>query len=423
MIKKLVLLLLLSGCVETSADRSTGQGVLRSNSVMTQEFLDLVFMTETGNAVPELLKYNKEIRVSLGPSLSQYRQDLEKILQTIRRGSGVDIRLANGGAQIHIQQIPARVMNRNFPTAACVVASGVGSWAAFQRGESRRWSSQRQLGKSTIFIPDDAPPYIVRACLNEEIGQALGPVNDLYYVADTIFNDDNVHSRLTDFDLLMLRVLYDARLPAGIGRAAAGPIVERILQDINPDGRRAGSPHIPNPQWQQHIVTAITGSNSRSTRATAAQQAVTAARRSGDHRLAYSLLIYGRLKLGGAPHLAGPAFEESYDLLMDQLGPNNLRTALAAMHVAAMALATKQYQKTLDITTVALATARRHEDAVLVAGIQSIRALAFGALGLDDDAARARLDSLAQARYAFGADAERIALAQEQIAGLIPARQ
>ncbi len=424
MLKKIALLIFISGCTIPSVGVGpTGVAVSRANSALAKEFLDLTYRTETGGTVQGLLKYNGVVRVFLSPALSEYRHDLESVVQNIRRGANIDIEIGNNSAQIHIQQIPAAVMDRTFPNAACVVASGVNSWAAFRRGESRSWASQNILQKAAIFIPDDAPPYIVRACLNEEVGQALGPVNDLYYVADSIFNDDNVHTRLTGFDLLMLRVLYDKRLKTGMSNAQAAPIVSAILNEINPTGNRSGPVLFANPQWKRQIETAITGGNPRGARVAAADQAVQIARGLGDHRLVHSLLVYGRLNLRGAPHLAAPAFQEAYTLSLAQLGPDNLRTALTAMHIAAVALATRRYADVIQLTTPALAVARDHQDAVLVAGIQGIRALAFAALGRDAESERARLDSLAQARYAFGNDAERIATAQAQIAGLVPAEQ
>ncbi len=426
MIKKLALLIFLGGCVAPIGGSGPDSiAVSRSNSALTSEFIALTFQTETGRNVRGLLKYETPVRVSLSPALSAYRPDLEQVLQNIQRSAGIDIDIAigNGSSQIHVQQIPAAVMDRTFPTSACVVASGVTTWAAFRRGQSQGWASQQSLQKAAIFIPDDAPPYIVRACLNEEIGQALGPVNDLYYVADSIFNDDNVHNRLTGFDLLMLRVLYDDRLQLGMGKARTTAIAATILNEINPAGNRPGPELRPNPEWKRLIETAMIGGNPRGTRVTAAQQAIQIARGLGDHRLIHSLLVYGRLNLRGAPELAAPAFQEAYTLSLTLLGPDNLRTAQTAMHIAAIALSAQRYEDVIQLTTPALTVARRHQDSVLMAGIQGIRALAFAALGREAESARARLDSLAQARYAFGEDAERIATAQAQIAGLVPAQQ
>ncbi len=144
------------------------------------------------------------------------------------------------------------------------------------------------------------------------------------------------------------------------------------------------------------------------------------ARRLGDHRLGHSLLIYGRLTLQSNPAAAAPAFQEAYSLSQAQLGPHNLRTALTGMHMGAVAMAAGRFDEVITLTTPALATARRFNDPVMSAGIQGLRALAFTKLGQNGKAEAARLDSLAQARYAFGNNAAQIAAAQAQIEGLLP---
>ena len=400
-----------------------GQGVARANSVIAEEFLALVFETEGGVRIPRLLKYEGPVRVMMGPALAAYQGDLEQVIRQIRRRAGVDIAVTTGAAQIRIQQVPAAALRRVYPTAACVVVPGVASFAQFQRGQYPRWSRQSRLERATVFIPDNAPPYIVRACLNEEIAQALGPVNDLYRVSDTVFNDDNVFNSLTEYDLLILKLLYSPELQQGMGQAAVRTRLPALLAQLNPAGTQNGTASQGDRRWQRLIETAMNSRNARPARLTAATQAVERARRLGDSRLIHSLLIYGRLTLRNRADLAAPAFQEAYTLAQRQLGPDNLRTALAAMHVAAVAMNAGRYQDVLTLTTPALATARRYKDPVMIAGIQGMRALALARLGQNRAAQAARLDSLAQARYAFGENAQQIAVAQAEIEGLMPDNQ
>ena len=48
-----------------------------------------------------------------------------------------------------------------------------------------------------VFLPGDVSPQEIRDCLHEELAQALGPVNDLYRLTDSVFNDDNFNTVLT----------------------------------------------------------------------------------------------------------------------------------------------------------------------------------------------------------------------------------
>ncbi len=75
-----------------------------------------------------------------------------------------------------------------------------------------------------IFLPGDVSPQETRDCLHEEMAQALGPLNDLYRLGDSVFNDDNFHTVLTGFDMLVLRTYYAPDLRSGMtARAGRGP--------------------------------------------------------------------------------------------------------------------------------------------------------------------------------------------------------
>ncbi|MCF6272059.1 MAG: DUF2927 domain-containing protein [Rhodobacteraceae bacterium] len=416
--------ILLAGCVgETgSVAPPAGGGVMRSNAVIAEEFLALVFETEGGVRIPRLLKYEAPVRVALDPALAAYREDLNQVLTQIRR-AGVDIALTTGTAQIRIEQVPAAVLKRYYPSAACVVVPGVSGFANFQRGRFPRWSRQMRLTRAAIFIPDDAPPYIVRACLNEEIAQALGPVNDLYSVSDTVFNDDNVFNTLTGYDLLILRLLYSPDLANGMGKANVRTRLPALLARFNPVGEAAvqgAQARRENLRWKEQIESAQNRTRPRAARISAATRAIEMARSYGDHRLVHALQTYGRLVMRARPDLAAPAFAEAYALAQRLLGPQNLRTALAAMHMAAIAVEAGRFNEVLTLTTPALATAQRYRDPIMQAGLQSLRALAFTRLGQNAAAEKARLDSLAQARYAYGNNMAQIAKAEAQIQGLLP---
>ncbi len=73
-------------------------------------------------------------------------------------------------------------------------------------------------------------------CIEEELAQVMGLVNDDDRVRPSVFNDDEEFALLTTHDELLLRVLYDSRLRAGMTGAEAMPIVARIIEDLRPDG-------------------------------------------------------------------------------------------------------------------------------------------------------------------------------------------
>ena len=62
-----------------------------------------------------------------------------------------------------------------------------------------------------LKLADDKFPH-------EELAQALGPLNDLYRLSDSVFNDDNFQSVLTSFDMDILRMTYSPSLSSGMSR-------------------------------------------------------------------------------------------------------------------------------------------------------------------------------------------------------------
>jgi hypothetical protein len=398
------------------------KGVARSNADLAEDFLDLTFELENGETLPHLLRYERPVRVLLrSPELAPYRPDLTALLARIRAEAGIDIAETDdpAAAQIFIEAVPAAQIAKVFPSAACFIVPGESDWKGFRQRQSDarvRWPDQATLGEAAIFLPLDTTPQDVRDCLHEEITQALGPADDLYRLPDSIWNDDNFHGMATPFDMTILRTLYQPEFRSGMRRAEAAKALPKVLDRVNPKGR--GLPRTARaPEsraWAKAIEAALDRGAPRQRRLDAATLAaqIAAEMRPVDHRLGVSLLTLGRLTLRNDPEAAAKSFTDAYSLFRKEFGDEDVRTAQAGVHLAALALGPGQYD-------IALALADRHEEAairgqnaILLAGLLSIKAEALAAEGRAEAAQAARLDSLRWARYGFG-DADG-ALAREQ---------
>ncbi len=83
-----------------------------------------------------------------------------------------------------------------------------------------------------VSIGSETGGLLRRACLHEEIVQALGLANDHPDVRPSIFNDDGEFALLTEHDENLLRILYDPRLEPGMTAEEAMPIVRQIVAGI-----------------------------------------------------------------------------------------------------------------------------------------------------------------------------------------------
>ncbi|MEM8788842.1 MAG: DUF2927 domain-containing protein [Pseudomonadota bacterium] len=388
------------------------RGVARSNQTLARDFLDLTFALERGERLRGLLRHEGPVRVYIrSQALRPYAQDVENLLARFRAEAGIDIASTDNpaAAQIHIDGVPIRELQRVDPGAACFILPGQTSWVEFRSRSNRgrlRWSQQSTLGTIGIFIPSDTFPQDIRDCLHEELAQALGPANDLYRLPDSVFNDDNFHSIVTPFDMLMLRALYDPSLRSGMPREVAAGRIGEILARINPGGEDIGTlPRAPSSsEWKTQIEQALTRRNSGPRRLAAANRAVGIAQRMqpSDHRLGVALITRGRLNRERDPVGAAQDFITAYAHFRRTLGPQDVRTAQAALHTAIVALETRDAAGALALANEALPVAEQAENAVLLSSLLLVRARALETLGERRAAQAAQVDHLRWARYAFG---------------------
>ncbi|WP_068296589.1 DUF2927 domain-containing protein [Pararhodobacter sp. CCB-MM2] len=398
----------------------------RSNTEMVNDFLELGFMMESGRAIDAFSRFQGPVKiVTRGPVPASAMPDLDRLISRLRGEAGIDVsrvpEVAEGENVIAVEFLPRRQMQAVVPAAACFVVPNVSTWQEFvsnRRSPAIDWTQVVQRRRAAVFIPDDTTPQEIRDCLHEEIGQALGPLNDLFRLSDSIFNDDNFQTTLTGFDMLLLRVWYAPELNPGMSREEVAARLPTLFNRLNPGGRgRGGVVAGPTPRaWQLAIEQALGSDGGVSQRREGAETALEMARAQGwtDQRLALSLMLSARL----APRDRG---ESALDQLLAaaeiyrRTPGGEIHAAHIDMHLAVQALATGQTQFALTLTEQALPYAERTENAAFQASLGFIRAEALGQLGNVAEADRLRLDSMAAARYGFGSEAAAQAR-QEEIA-------
>ncbi|ANB34033.1 ATP-dependent transcriptional regulator [Rhodovulum sulfidophilum] len=404
----------------------------RSNATIARDFLDLAFRMESGRPLPYMTRFEEPITLRVaGPVPPAAEPDLAALLARLRREAGIDIRrvAADAGAKVTIEFLPRAKLQRLVPQAACFVVPRISSWNEYRRGrrsDEVDWTTLARRERVAIFIPGDVSPQEVRDCLHEELAQAIGPLNDLYRLPDSVFNDDNFHTVLTGFDMLILRAYYAPELGNGTTRQEAERVLPGLLARLNPRGGRIGvsGPLPPTPRaWIDAIETALGPRTSSSRRVTAARTAIEIARNQGwrDTRLAFSLFAFGRLSLNrNASEASLAAFLEAGKIYAAN-PVTRVQSAHVAMHIAAFALSGDRPQRAIALIDGHLADARSGENAALLASMLLMKAEALDMLGRDAEAGATRRDALGWARYGLGSEDE-IRARIAEIAWLNPAR-
>ena len=399
----------------------------RPNSELLRDFLDLSFRMESGRPIATLTRFEGPISVRVtGPANATLVTDLRALLARMQNEAGIDIFLTGAPeAAITIQAIPRAELTRAVPRAACFVVPRVSSWEEFKqvrRTPQVDWTTLERRDRATVFVPADVAPQEIRDCLHEELAQAIGPLNDLYRLPDSIFNDDNMHAVLTSFDMLMLKAYYSPELRNGMTRGEVAARLPAILARLNPAGERSdGRPvNDTSRDWIDAMETALSSGTPAGGRTAAAERAVNLARSYGwsNTREGFANFVYGRLQVGRDPALARAAFEAA-DRAYRTSAETRLQRAHVAVQLAAFSLSEGDNIQTLQITNEAIPIAAAHENAALLATLMMFKAEALDNLGRADDASQTRMDSLAWARYGFGSD-QNVRTRLREVAALDP---
>ena len=391
---------------------STPAAPVRSNNDLALDFIELAFRMESGTELPVLTRFETPITVRVtGAPSGTLHPDLKRLITRLRREAGIDISLTRKrDASITIEAVSRAEIRRILPQAACFVAPNVSSlneYRSARRKARTDWTLLRQREKLAIFLPNDASPQEVRDCLHEELAQALGPLNDLYRLPDSVFNDDNVHTVLTGFDMVILRTYYDPALRSGMTRGQVAAALPGILARTNPGGQRQPSRFATRTPraWTRAIQTALGRSVALTSRRGAAQEAIRIATAMGwdDHRRAFAHYAMGRVLQTTDPQAAHRHYVEA-DRFYAHTPGTRLHRAYVATQLSAYAITMGEGAEALQLIGPHIDTASRSENAALLSTLLLLRAEALELENRHAEARSVRLDSIGWARYGFGPD-------------------
>lgn len=384
----------------------------RANTEISQDFLDLSFRMESGRQIPFMTRFEGPINVAVqGDATQSLISDLDQLLSRLRREANINIARSDApNPEIIVQAIPRSVLNGAVPRAACFVVPRISSWDEFLRVRQTQtvdWTTLTRRDRAIMFVPSDVAPQEIRDCLHEELAQALGPLNDLYRLPDSVFNDDNIHNVLTSFDMLVLKAYYSPELANGMTRPEVAARLPGLLTRLNPEGDRVR--RIPDDDtsrdWIASVQTALSGAATPSRRRAAAQRAIQLGEAFGwgGTREAFAHYAHGRLQVGNDAELALASFN-----IADQIYRANPSTQIHAAHIAvqraAFALRAGDAEAVLRLANGGIPLAREHQNAALLATLMMFKAEALRIQGNTVEAEAVLMDSLGWARYGFGQD-------------------
>ncbi len=403
-----------------------------ANDDLAEVFTRLTLDMEWGASRPHLVRYEAPVRVRLsGEGAGGYRDFTALLLRLLARDSQVDIAPTDdeAAANLHVRFVNGQEWQRMLPSQACIVAHGAPTWSDFRRDPNRyvgdAMVSSPVLEQATVFIPQNHPPYRVRRCLIEEIIQALGPANDFFGVADTIFNDDSAHVWPTRLDLLMLRVLYDDTMRTGLGRDETRAAARRVLAALNPLGEDAGALRIARrlmadpTRWVLLNQKAHDSGAPTRARLSSAKEALDSIARNepGSIRHCYSLVEFAELTGYRDPDTALGYYAQAERVCARAVGESDIRLARLRLHRADALQATGRHRDALALLEPLEAAFAAHGDEAALARVYAMLMRGYLETGRDARAADAMQRALLWGRYAFGVDEPSVRALEASIGG------
>lgn len=196
----------------------------------------------------DLRRWEMPVRMAIefGPSVSQAQQDQDRAsitsyLSRLSRITDHPMTVTNFSPNFHVLMV-SEDDRAGFADRIEALVPGIDNatlnamlnlprdqlciLAAFSQGDTAGYS------KAIAIIRAEHPPLLRLSCIHEEIAQGLGLANDSPQARPSIFNDDEEFGLLTTHDELLLRILYDPRLSAGMMPAEAAPIARTIAREL-----------------------------------------------------------------------------------------------------------------------------------------------------------------------------------------------
>jgi AcrR family transcriptional regulator len=209
-----------------------------SNTQVLANLLEVVFGSEfVGEDSEVVRKWSGPMRVAIyARDPARYRQLVLPHLEHLRRVTGLDVRLVDSSEPD--QNAYVFVFGREQFYAYADQHLGPGKNPRTNRFLACfgyfHANGRRDIDEITAVIPSFISDEEIRACVVEEVTQAIGLPNDSDSANPSIFNDDDAYQDLTWQDELFLRVLYDPRVRSGMTRTEFEPLAGRILEELRP---------------------------------------------------------------------------------------------------------------------------------------------------------------------------------------------
>lgn len=217
------------------------------SSYVADVFFRLAFSDEVGEHTRPLQKWTQPMEVGMvfGPSVTSATQtrmigDMVSLTQDLTATTGHPIVLASPTPNAWVFVVNEGERRALAPTIRSIApwmrAMDIAQITHLPRANqclvmTFDMAQQHHRDLAIIVIREELTALEQKACLHEEIAQAMGLSDDSDFARPSVFNDDDQFALLTALDRRLLALLYDPNLQPGLTYEQGKTTLLEITQD------------------------------------------------------------------------------------------------------------------------------------------------------------------------------------------------
>ncbi|MEH6444943.1 MAG: DUF2927 domain-containing protein [Oceanospirillaceae bacterium] len=213
----------------------------QKSAFIANSFYEIALGSEYGGAPLKVHKWTKPVRIYVEHQVGDsqlHNSLLNAQIADLRKITGLDIARVRSKSKANIkyyftsqQKLPGLVSAvsgkrslKYLKTSVCMATMST--------------SRDGSIKSAVVYIPVDQARMHAKlvACIVEELTQVMGLPRDSDAVYPSIFNDNSPNQTLTGLDVVLLKILYDNNVKAGMGKSKLRVVLKKVIAKLRSKG-------------------------------------------------------------------------------------------------------------------------------------------------------------------------------------------
>ncbi len=213
----------------------------QKNAFITNSFYEIALGSEYGGAALEVRKWTKPVKIYVEHQVGDsalHDELLDAQIKDLRKITGLKISRVRSKKQANIKYYftsQEKLVELVRSTSGKHSVKYLRSAVCLATIRANRDGS---INSAAVYIPVNQARMHAKlvSCIVEELTQVMGLPRDSDEVFPSIFNDHTPNQTLTGLDVILLKILYNNQIKAGMNKAKLRPVLQKILRNMRKKG-------------------------------------------------------------------------------------------------------------------------------------------------------------------------------------------